>query len=118
MKLFDKLKQTFTGEKPKLLPPGSGYTDPPTVEITDEPPIEPGKVPLRRLIRALSHGFRRPARTRVYRKRKPLTRFIDGQPVVMSFGQARLHDIHTSAREAVEIRRSHRERQLEARAAT
>lgn len=69
-------------------------------------------------IRMLLRGWRFKPRGRIYKTRslRP-TRFIDGQAVVMSFHQARLHDIYTSMREANEIRRVHRERQLEARAA-
>lgn len=99
MKLLDKLKQAFTGEKPGAEPPPI--------------PIKPG--PQR--IRWLTHGWRLRARSRVYKKRAQPVRFIDRQPVRMSFRAARLHDIYTSMREANEVRRSHRERQLERRAA-
>lgn len=117
MKLFDKFKQLFTGEKPNLELPGTGYTKQPTVEITEEPPIQPGPVDMRRLMRFLRAGFRLPKRTRVYRKRKPKAVMVDGVRVLMSHRAARLHFIHTSQREANEIRRFTRERQLEARAA-
>lgn len=102
MNWFKKLKSVFGGKKSEA-PEDAG--SPPL-------PIRPGK----QVLRWLASGFRFPARSRVYTKRKPPVRFIDRQPVTMSFRQARLHDIYTSMREANEIRRSHRERQLEARA--
>lgn len=111
MKLINKFKNMFAGENPT-------FPDSDTSAVESVDPIEPGKVPLRRLMRALSRGFRLPARRRVYRKRKSPVRFDEGgRPIFMSFRRARLHDIHTSMREANEIRRSHRERQLERRAA-
>lgn len=102
MKLLDKFKRLFTGEKPD-----AKEAEPPPI------PIKPG----RQILRWLGRGFRLPARSRTYKKRAQPIRFVDRQPVRMSFRQARLHDIYTSMREANEIRHSHRERQLERQAA-
>lgn len=98
MNWFKKLKNVFTGEKPKV------EAEPPPV------PIKPGK----HIIHWLAHGFRFPARSRVYKKRRRPVRFIDHVPVAMSFRRTRMYDIHREMREANEIRRSRRERQIEA----
>lgn len=61
-------------------------------------------------------GSRFPKVVRVYRKRKNPIRFNGQDPVELSHRDARLYDIARSQREAIEIRRVTRERQLEARA--
>lgn len=111
MKLLDKFKHAFSGEKP----PVAAVVAPAAGVIPDVPPIQPGKIDLRRLMRALRGGFRLPARTHVYRKRGPKLVLIGHDVVKMPHAKARLHFIHTGMREANEIRRSFRTRQLEAR---
>lgn len=104
MKLFKKL---FTGAK---MEPA---TEPPAPAIED--PIKPGKVDLKKLRFLLSiRGIRRP-KLRRYKKRAQPTIFIDGEAKRVPFWRARIHFIHNSMREANEIRRFTRERQLEAR---
>lgn len=117
MKLFDRLKKAF-GAEPTPIDGGSALPVEATVtdgKVTSVGP-KPGKIDIRHLLQFLRGGFRKPPHTRVYRKRGPKKVLIGHDVVLMGHRAARLHFIYTGMREANEVRRSFRERQLEARA--
>lgn len=109
MKLFDRFKKAFGMEPPAVVSAANAG-------VINEPPIKPGKVDVRHILQFLRGGFRRPPHVRVYRKRGPKLVYVERKAVLMPHRAARLHFIWNGMREANEIRRVHRERQLEARA--